>query len=128
MIDTQFDFTFHSARPDELQSLMDLGRDAYSEYESVLSAVHWQKMKSNLEDRAQAAELLANSASIVCRHGEELAGVAYLVPSGNPTPLFSADWTYIRKLGVLPAFRGYGLGRLLTERCIELTRKNGEHT
>lgn len=128
MLNTAAAFTFESAHPHELDALMQLAHDAYKEYEGVIGPAHWQTMRSNLENKEQAAALISNAASIVCRSRGELAGVAYLVPSDNPTPIFSADWAYIRMLGVLPAFRGQGLGRILTEHCINIARNNGERT
>jgi ribosomal protein S18 acetylase RimI-like enzyme len=64
----------------------------------------------------------------VCTKEEEIIGAAYLVPAGNPTPVFDEDWCYIRMVGVLPQYRGYGVARQLTKMCIEHAGQANERT
>ncbi|WP_185937155.1 hypothetical protein [Chitinophaga polysaccharea] len=45
-------------------------------------------------------------ATFVCDAGSELVRIVFLVPSENPTPIYPADWAYICRLAVHPAFRG----------------------
>ena len=54
--------------------------------------------------------------------------MAFLFPSGKPSDLFELEWSYIRMLGVDPDFKGKGIGRKLTELCLDRARKNGERT
>ena len=50
----------------------------------------------------------------------------YLVSSGNPTKLFKENWSYIRFLGVNTKYRGNGIGKKLTELCIENAKETNE--
>lgn len=52
--------------------------------------------------------------------------MAFLVPSGNPTDIYQADWCYIRFVSVHPEFSGKCIGRQLTEKCIEVAKSNNE--
>ena len=50
----------------------------------------------------------------------------YIVPSGNPTELFKEDWSYIRFLGVNTKYRGNGIGKKLTDLCLEYAKETNE--
>lgn len=52
--------------------------------------------------------------------------MAYLVSKGNPTDIFDKDWCYIRMVGVDPKYSGNGIGKKLTQMCIEYAKKNNE--
>lgn len=101
---------------------------AYSEYRNELSPEHWGTMKGSLENREAFRKLLDIATAFVCLHEDRIIGSIYLVPHGNPNHIFPADWTYIRLLGVLPAYQGRGIGRMLTEACIAHARSIGAHT
>uniref|UniRef100_UPI0035CA72B2 GNAT family N-acetyltransferase n=1 Tax=uncultured Nostoc sp. TaxID=340711 RepID=UPI0035CA72B2 len=47
-------------------------------------------------------------------------------PSGNPTTIFPADWSYIRLLDVDPKYRGLGIGRKLAQLCVQHAQVTGE--
>ena len=83
-------------------------------------------MKSDLQDGAAFARLLESAISFVCIHKGTVIGVAYLLPHGNATPVFAAEWCYIRKLGVAPAYRGLGIASALMQMCIAHARQTGE--
>jgi len=70
--------------------------------------------------------LIRQSAVFVCEHEAKIVGMIYLVPSGNPTGFFKKEWSYIRFLGVHTNYRGLGIGKKLTEMCIETAKKNSE--
>jgi ribosomal protein S18 acetylase RimI-like enzyme len=73
------------------------------------------------------SELLELSHCIVCESDEEgIIGMAFLVASGNPADVFEKDWSYIRFVSVSPEFGGQGIGKRLTEMCIDLAKKNNE--
>ena len=52
--------------------------------------------------------------------------MAFLVPNGNPTDIYEQEWSYIRFVSVEPKFDGQGIGRRLTNMCIDLAKQNGE--
>lgn len=54
--------------------------------------------------------------------------MAYLVPSGHPTDIYEAQWSYIRFVTVDPRYSGKGIGRRLTQMCIAQARTNQEST
>jgi ribosomal protein S18 acetylase RimI-like enzyme len=54
--------------------------------------------------------------------------MAFLFTSGHPSDIYPADWSYIRMIGVHPAYEGCGIARTLTSHCIEYARETGEHT
>jgi ribosomal protein S18 acetylase RimI-like enzyme len=66
---------------------------------------------------------------LVCENeSKEIVGMAFLVSSGYPTDIYQKDWASIRFVSVHPSYSGQGIGRQLTERCIELARGNNEKT
>lgn len=52
--------------------------------------------------------------------------MAFLVPSGNPTHIYPADWSYVRMVGVDPDHRGKGIAKRLTQMCVDHARKSHE--
>lgn len=73
-------------------------------------------------------ELFARAYCAVCEGGDQLVGMAFLLPSGNPTRIYPADWSYIRMVGVAPAFAGLGIARQLVQMCIQHAQASGEKT
>jgi ribosomal protein S18 acetylase RimI-like enzyme len=71
-------------------------------------------------------QLVNNSAIFVCADNDQLIGMAYLVPSGNPTHIYPADWSYIRMVGVHPQYRGKGIAKRLTQMCVDHARQTNE--
>jgi ribosomal protein S18 acetylase RimI-like enzyme len=112
----------------DLPQLLQLSIDAYSEYGQVLSADNWADFSGKLSDGDSLCELMGKATTFVCEDGNRIIGVAYFLPSGNPTAIFQADWCYIRMVGVYPDYRGQGIARKLTEMCIDQARQTKEHT
>jgi ribosomal protein S18 acetylase RimI-like enzyme len=54
--------------------------------------------------------------------------MAFLVPSGNPTKIYSDDTRYIRMVGVHPDAGGKGIAQSLTRLCMEKAKELGEKT
>jgi ribosomal protein S18 acetylase RimI-like enzyme len=67
-----------------------------------------------------------NCHSFVCEENGQLLGMAYLVPGGNPTKVYTADTSYIRMVGVDPKAGGKGIAQTLTKLCIEKAKETGE--
>ena len=102
----------------DLEQLKKLGISSFGRFKPELSTVNWEKMKASLGNDATYTELLDKATAFVCTHGAAIVGMAFLVRSGNPTDLYPADTSYIRLVGVDPAFGGRGIAKTLTRHCI----------
>jgi ribosomal protein S18 acetylase RimI-like enzyme len=90
-------------------------RGVYSDWDTLERAV------SRMSDLAREAELL-----VAEECGRITAAVAYCPPFSEPRAgFFEPHWPVIRMLVVAPEARGRGLGRSLTEACIERARRDG---
>lgn len=113
---------------EDRNTIKDVCFQAYSGYESMLLPEDWMMMKRNLEDEASFSKLFSSAVPIICAVNGEIAGAVFLVPKGNETPFFSAEWAHIRMLGVLPQYRGLGIAHALMQKCIDHARDLGEAT
>ena len=103
---------------------------AYSEYEKSFPPQNWDpylKDILDLEGRAGASELI-----VAELNGEIVGCVSYFPPGAKtsyPSDSFSeqwpADWATFRLLAVPPSERGNGVGRRLTDACIDRARTQG---
>lgn len=120
---------YRSGTTNDISKVKELALKSWELYKESLTDENWEKLYSNLSDQYMYANLIAHSACFVCSTDDnEIIGMAFLVPKGNPTDIYDADWSYIRFLTVDPDFAGRGIGRKLTEICIEEARKNNEST
>ncbi len=111
--------TYRKANSTDFDRLKSLGIESYSEFAKILSNDNWSKMNFFLHSDDHLKQLIGRSTVFICEKDAELIGMIYLVSSGNPTELFKENWSYIRFLGVNTAFRGRGIGKKLTNLCIE---------
>ena len=72
--------------------------------------------------------MINNSYGFVCEEDDRFLGMAFLVPSGNPTKIYSKETSYIRMVGVHPAAVGNGIAQELTRLCIEKAKATGRKT
>ncbi|HEX8331750.1 MAG TPA: GNAT family N-acetyltransferase, partial [Segetibacter sp.] len=86
------------------------------------------KLKTNLNNEELLSDLISKSYTFVCVDGDMIIGMAFLLPSGNPTDIFEKDWCYIRMVGVHPDYAGRGIARSLTQKCIEKAKELNEKT
>ncbi len=105
-----------------------LGLLAYGEFSKKLAPDKWEVMRANQNDDEKLLQLIKIAKVFVCTIGDVLVGMAYLVPHGNPTNIYPAEWSYIRLVGVDPQHRGKGIAKTLTQKCIDHARASGEKT
>lgn len=103
-----------------------LGLISYGQHFPLLATEAQEKLRTGVTNPELYKALLATSKCFVCTHNDNLTGMAFLVPSGNPWDIFPADWSYLRMVGVDPAYSGKGIAKALTRSCIGYARKNNE--
>jgi ribosomal protein S18 acetylase RimI-like enzyme len=118
---------YREATIKDLNQLKDLALKSWIQFEEELSLENWGKLKINLSNNSTYESLLEKSYSLVCvSDTDKIIGMSFLVPSGNPTEIYDESWSYIRLVTVDPSYGGKGIGKQLTERCIEYAKQNGE--
>jgi ribosomal protein S18 acetylase RimI-like enzyme len=117
---------FREGNTDDLKQLKELAILSYSQFEKALTQENWDILSEKLESDSSYSGILKTAKCFICEIENEIIGVAYIVPSGNPTDIFEANWSYIRMVGVNPKYRGAGISKKLTQDCIEFATRNGE--
>ena len=112
----------------DFDQLQELSIIANGQFQSALTPDNWEIFNGNLQDKQKFIELLKIANCFVCIENDKIIGVAYLIPSGNPTDLFKSDWSYIRKVAVNPKNRGQAIAKSLTQMCIDFAKQNNEKT
>ena len=119
-------FEYRPGSPSEQKTLQQLGILSYNQFSKILAPTDWATMNRFLNSDKMWDQLVNNSKIFVCEHHDKLIGMAYLVPSGNPTHIYPAEWSYIRMVGVDPAYRGKGIAKRLTQMCVDYARQSNE--
>lgn len=110
----------------EKEKLQQLGILSYGQFKEILSPADWETMHRFLHSDKMWDQLVNGSTIFVCEENQQLIGMAYLVPSGNPTHIYPAAWSYVRMVGVDPAYRGKGIAKRLTQMCVDHARQTKE--
>lgn len=96
---------------------------AFAQYAGVYS--DWEALARGVGSMASLAE----SGRIVVAEdpaGIIVGAVAYVGPNAGPrADFFEPQWPIVRMLVVDPAARGQGIGRRLTQACIDHARRDG---
>jgi GNAT superfamily N-acetyltransferase len=124
------DITIRVALGEEIDAARAVLGASYAQYEHSFPEENWVPYLADildLEGRAPQSDLL-----VAERDGAILGCVSYFPPGAKtsyPSDSFSehwpADWAAFRLLGVDPAARGSGVGRSLTQACIDRARGSG---
>lgn len=122
------DLSYRTGTGDDLEELQKLAVASYSQFKTALTDDNWNTFNGFLHDRKRFIDILKIAKCFVCQDGDKIIGVAYIIPSGHPTDLFKADWSYIRMVGVDPNYRGLGIAKTLTKMCIDHAAQTGEKT
>jgi len=111
---------------EDVEQLKFLALLSYGQFQNTLTEENWIKLRTHISNENLFPHLLKSSKGFVCEHNNEIVGMAFLVPKGNPTEIFQEDWSYIRMVGVHPNFGGKGIGKQLTQMCIDYARSSEE--
>ena len=111
---------------EDKEKLRKLGLISYRQFKKVLTEENWNKMNAFLTAEDSYLDLLSKSKCFICETNYEIIGMAFLVSKGNPTDIFRRDWCYIRMVGVNPEYGGKGIGKKLTQMCIDSARETKE--
>ena len=117
---------YRTATEQDLKSLETLALASYGRLKTDMSPENWLKMQAVLTSEDTFPKMVKTCFAFVCEEGKDLLGMAFLVPSGNPTKVYSADTSYIRMVGVHPDAGGKGIAQKLTSLCIDKARETGE--
>ena len=120
------DLTYRLGSEKDHKQLQELRIISYSEFSEKVTAAEKETFIKNLHDEERLSKIIELSKVFVCEHNDRIVGMAYLVPSGNPSNMFPAEWCYIRMVGVDPQYRGNGIAKRLTAQCIENAKATGE--
>jgi ribosomal protein S18 acetylase RimI-like enzyme len=119
-------FIYRQGSPLEQDALQQLGILSYHQFSGILAPADWQTMDRFLHNEKMWNKLVNHARIFVCEQRIKLIGMAYLVPSGNPTDIYPANWSYIRMVAVDPNHRGRGIAKRLTQMCVEFARQSNE--
>jgi ribosomal protein S18 acetylase RimI-like enzyme len=111
------------AYPHDFDEIASVSVVSYQEYAEALTPENWEIMKQTLSSISRFAE---PATFIVGEHNNRVIGsVAYYSPGYSDIRIFPSDWASIRLLAVLPEYRGRGIGKALTQTCIERAKRDG---
>jgi len=117
---------YREGNSDDVAGLQTLALISYGQFQNILAEENWNRLKAHITNENLFPDLLKASKGFVCEQENEIVGMAFLVPNGNPTEIFQADWSYIRMVGVHPDFGGKGIGKMLTQMCIDFAKSSDE--
>jgi ribosomal protein S18 acetylase RimI-like enzyme len=117
---------YRTADQKDIPALQELGLASYGRLKKHLTPENWLKMETLLLSEQTFPILVRDCHSFVCEENGRLLGMAYLVPSGNPTKVYSAETSYIRMVGVHPDASGKGIAQALTKLCMEKAKETRE--
>jgi ribosomal protein S18 acetylase RimI-like enzyme len=98
---------------------------------AVLAA--WDQYRGVFSNWARSEAIFANAATLSLRaqllvaevQGAIVGCVVYVAPGREREEIYDPSWSIIRMLSVDPAARGQGIGRRLSEACIDRARRDG---
>jgi ribosomal protein S18 acetylase RimI-like enzyme len=121
--------TYRHGTKGDLQGLKELGIKSWTPFQKELTDENWSLLKQRISNDKTYEELIDQSTCFVCvANNDNIIGMAFIVPNGNPSDIFLKEWSYIRFVSVDPDFSGQGIGRKLTTMCIDYAKENGEKT
>jgi len=105
-------------RPSDQEALSQLALKAFEQYRDRYQP--WEEFSAKIAgwtNLAETAQLILGE-----EDGTPLGAVALVPPNSTPNSHFPPDWAAIRMLVVDPVHRGRGIGKRLTEECLQRAR------
>lgn len=120
-------FEIREALQAELDTAATVISAAYAEYQPRIPAEVWDPYALEIAD---VRSRLAESVLIVAIQAGRVVGSVTFYPNAGRSEIegWPSGWSGIRLVAVHPEARGLGIGRLLTEECIERSRLLGVAT
>ena len=123
---SNIDCVIRIAAKHEIPEIEDLIAAAYEQYRGVVTS---PVFNAYLEDLSDVASNLDDAQALVAEIDGRIAGSALFYPDARDEGWgLPKGWAGFRKLAVHPNWRGYGLGRKIAEKCVELGRGIGAPT
>jgi len=117
---------YRDAAQTDVKALQELALASYGRLKNEMTAQNWTKMKAVLTSDENFPVMVRTCFGFVCENVDQLLGMAFLVPHGNPTKIYSPGTSYIRMVGVHPDAGGKGIAQHLTRLCIGKAKETGE--
>lgn len=111
-----------AAEYDAVRALLLAAYDEYRPQAAGLAADAWEMYARDIVD---IEGRLPDGVPLVAEQAGRLIGTVTYYPRGDQGQHWPADYAALRLLGVHPNARGLGLGRRLTEACLERARAQG---
>lgn len=121
------ELTFRKGKLEDKDKLQALGILSYSQHKEAMTPENWNKYNSFMSNPDTFSYLMSTSTCFLCEYENEIIGMAFLVPNGHPTEMFDEKWSYIRMVGVNPIYSGRGIGKKLTEMCLNFAKETNEN-
>jgi ribosomal protein S18 acetylase RimI-like enzyme len=113
-------------RPDEYATLGGITVDAYVDLDGHVHEPDYERQLADIATRAEAPATVVLTAVDDENGNRVLGGVTYVRDGTSPMAEHALNGAAsIRMLAVDPAAQGRGVGRRLSETCIELARADG---
>jgi ribosomal protein S18 acetylase RimI-like enzyme len=114
-------YTLRTYRDGDAAKVNELALAAFDLFRSQYS--DWPAMRSTIGRMSALADI---GEIIVAERDRQVIGAVAYIPAGRPkAAYFDQSWPIIRMLVVDPTSRGSGVGRALTEECMNRARRDG---
>jgi ribosomal protein S18 acetylase RimI-like enzyme len=114
-------YALRTCRDSDAAKVNELALAAFDQFRSQYS--DWPAMASAIGRMSALADI---GEIIVAERDQQIIGAVAYIPPGRPkAAYFDQSWPTIRMLVVDPTSRGSGVGRALTEECMNRARRDG---